>query len=178
MIVMNQTLQQENVMRIIKVGKVVINIGVGKSGEPMERAAKVLEEITHQKASNRIAKNSIRDFGIHKGEPIGVMVTLRRKIAMEVLKVLVAAKENKIKASSFDDFGNVSFGIREHIDIPGVIYKPELGIFGMDVTIVLERPGYRIARRRKIPAKIGRSHRITKEEAISFIKNKLTLEVV
>ncbi len=175
---MNQTLQQENVMRIIKVGKVVINIGVGKSGEPMERAAKVLEEITHQKASNRIAKNSIRDFGIHKGEPIGVMVTLRRKIAMEVLKVLVAAKENKIKASSFDDFGNVSFGIREHIDIPGVIYKPELGIFGMDVTIVLERPGYRIARRRKIPAKIGRSHRITKEEAISFIKNKLTLEVV
>ena len=175
---MNQTLQQENVMRIIKVGKVVVNIGVGKSGEPMERAKKVLEEITHQKASNRIAKNTIRDFGIHKGEPIGVMVTLRRKIAMEVLKVLVAAKENKIKASSFDNFGNVSFGIREHIDIPGVIYNPELGIFGMDVTIVLERPGYRISRRRKIPAKIGRSHRITKEEAISFIKNKLALEVV
>ena len=175
---MNQTLQQENVMRIIKVGKVVVNIGVGKSGEPMERAKKVLEEITHQKASNRIAKNTIRDFGIHKGEPIGVMVTLRRKIALEVLKVLVAAKENKIKASSFDNFGNVSFGIREHIDIPGVIYNPELGIFGMDVTIVLERPGYRISRRRKIPAKIGRSHRITKEEAISFIKNKLALEVV
>jgi large subunit ribosomal protein L5 len=175
---MAQTLKQENAMRNIRVGKVVVNIGVGKSGEPIERAGKVLEEITGQKPSNRIAKDTIRDFGIHKGEPIAVMVTLRREKALEVLKTLLAAKNNQIKASSFDNFGNVSFGIREHIDIPGVRYKPEIGIFGMDVSIALERPGYRVSRRSKIPSRIGKKHRITKEEAIAFFKDKLQVEVV
>jgi len=141
---MAQTLKQENVMRNIRIGKVVINIGVGKSGEPIERATKVLEEITGQKPSSRLARDTIRDFGIHKGEPIAVMVTLRKNRAVEVLKKLLAAKNNQVKASSFDNFGNVSFGIREHIDIPGIRYNPEIGIWGMDVAIVLERPGYRV----------------------------------
>jgi large subunit ribosomal protein L5 len=175
---MAQTLKQENVMRNIRIGKVVINVGVGKSGDPIERAAKVVEEITGQKPSNRLARDTIRDFGIHKGEPIAVMVTLRKKRAVEVLKKLLAAKNNQVKASSFDNFGNVSFGIREHIDIPGIRYKPEIGIWGMDVAIALERPGYRVSRRSKVPARIGKKHRITKEEAIAFFKDKLQVEVV
>ena len=64
-------------MRRIDIGKVVINIGVGKSGEAVERARKVLEEITSQKPSQRKSKKSIRDFGTHKGEPIGLVVTAR-----------------------------------------------------------------------------------------------------
>lgn len=176
--VMAQTLKQENLMRNIRIGKVVLNIGVGKSGEPIERAKKALEEISGQKPSTRNAKNTIRDFGIHKKEPIGVMVTLRKERAVEVLKKLLAAKNNQIKASSFDNFGNVSFGIREHIDIPGIKYKPEIGIFGMDVAIVLERPGYRVARRSRIPTKISKSHRISKDVAIAFFKEKLNVEVV
>jgi large subunit ribosomal protein L5 len=175
---MAQTLKQENVMRNIRIGKVVINVGVGKSGDPIERAAKVVEEITGQKPSNRLARDTIRDFGIHKGEPIAVMVTLRKKRAVEVLKKLLAAKNNQVKASSFDNFGNISFGIREHIDIPGIRYKPEIGIWGMDVAIALERPGYRVSRRSKVPARIGKKHRITKEEAITFFKDKLQVEVV
>jgi large subunit ribosomal protein L5 len=175
---MAQTLKQENVMRNIRIGKVVINVGVGKSGDPIERAAKVVEEITGQKPSNRLARDTIRDFGIHKGEPIAVMVTLRKKRAVEVLKKLLAAKSNQVKASSFDNFGNISFGIREHIDIPGIRYKPEIGIWGMDVAIALERPGYRVSRRSKVPARIGKKHRITKEEAITFFKDKLQVEVV
>lgn len=176
--IMAQTLKQENVMRNIRVGKIVINIGVGKSGEPIERASKVLEEIASQKPTSRIAKNSIRDFGIHKGEPIAVMVTIRRERAVEVLKKLLPAKNNQIKASSFDNFGNVSFGIKDHIDIPGIKYKPEIGIFGMDVAVALERPGYRVSRRRNIPARIGKKHRITKEEAMTFLKDELHVEVV
>lgn len=176
--IMAQTLKQENVMRNIRVGKIVINIGVGKSGEPIERASKVLEEIAAQKPTSRLAKNSIRDFGIHKGEPIAVMVTVRRERAVEVLKKLLPAKNNQIKASSFDNFGNVSFGIKDHIDIPGIKYKPEIGIFGMDVAVALERPGYRVSRRRKIPARIGKKHRITKEEAMTFLKDELHVEVV
>lgn len=175
---MAQALKHENVMRRIRIGKVVINIGVGKSGEPIERASKVLEEIAGQKPSSRIAKDTIRDFGIHKGEPIAVMVTLRKERAIEVLKKLLVAKNNTIKASSFDDFGNISFGIREHIDIPGIKYKPEIGIFGMDVSITLERPGYRVSRRSKMPSKIGKKHRITKEEAMEFLRNTLNVEVI
>jgi len=91
---------------------------------------------------------------------------------------LLAAKNNQVKASSFDNFGNISFGIREHIDIPGIRYKPEIGIWGMDVAIALERPGYRVSRRSKVPARIGKKHRITKEEAIAFFKDKLQVEVV
>ena len=178
MIVMAQTLKEENTMKNIRIGKVVINIGVGKSGEPIERAKKALEEIAGQKPSTRSAKNTVRDFGIHKGEPIAVMVTLRKERAMEVLKKLLAAKNNQVKASSFDNFGNVSFGIREHIDIPGIKYKPEIGIFGMDVAIALERLGYRVARRSRTPAKIGKSHRISREDAIAFFKEKLHVEVV
>lgn len=176
--IMAQTLKQENVMRNIRIGKIVINIGVGKSGEPIERASKVLEEITAQKPTSRIAKSTIRDFGIHKGEPIAVMVTIRREKAVEVLKKLLPAKNHQIKASSFDNFGNVSFGIKEHIDIPGIKYNPEIGIFGMDVAVALERPGYRVSRRRKIPARIGKKHRITKEEAMTFLKDELRVEVV
>lgn len=165
-------------MRTIRIGKVVVNMGIGKSGEPIERAKKAIEEITGQKPSTRNAKNSIRDFGIHKGEPIAVMVTLRKAKATEVLKKLLAAKNNQAKASSFDNFGNISFGIREHIDIPGIKYKPEVGIFGMDVAIALERPGYRVARRSRIPTNVGKSHRISKDDAITFFREKLNVEVV
>jgi large subunit ribosomal protein L5 len=175
---MKQRLEHENTMRTIRIGKVVVNMGIGKSGEPIERAKKAIEEITGQKPSTRNAKNSIRDFGIHKGEPIAVMVTLRKAKATEVLKKLLTAKNNQVKSSSFDNFGNISFGIREHIDIPGIKYKPEVGIFGMDVAIALERPGYRVARRSRIPAKVGKSHRISKDEAITFFREKLNVEVV
>jgi large subunit ribosomal protein L5 len=175
---MKQTLKQENVMKNIRIGKVVINMGIGKSGEPIERAKKAMEEIAGQKPSERNAKDTVRDFGIHKGEPIGVMVTLRKEKAMEILKKLLAAKNNQVKGSSFDNFGNISFGIREHIDIPGIKYKPEIGIVGMDVAIALERPGYRVSRRSRIPAKIGKEHRISKDDAIAFFKEKLSVEIV
>ena len=150
-------------------GKVVVNIGVGKSGEILEKAKSALEEITGQQPSVRGAKNSVRDFGIHKGEPIATMVTLRRNSAIDFLKRSIEAKGNILKSSSFDDFGNISLGIHEHIDIPGTKYNPELGIFGMDVSVALTRPGYRIAKKREHKS-VGQKHRITKEEAIDFFK--------
>src|ERR1051325_1931591 len=117
-------------MKRIRVGKVVVNIGVGKSGEPVEKAKRALQELTSQQPAVRGAKKTVRDFGIHKGEPIGAVVTLRRDVAIEFLKRVVAAKRNLLKASSFDNYGNISLGIHEHIDIPGTKYNPEIGIFG------------------------------------------------
>jgi large subunit ribosomal protein L5 len=164
-------------MKRIAVDKVVINIGVGKSGEPMEKAKKALTELTGHQPAVRGAKKTVRDFGIHKGEPIGAMVTLRREEALEFLKRALAAKRNVLKESSFDDFGNFSLGVHEHIDIPGTKYNPEIGIFGMDINVVLVRPGYRIARKSRKRAKIGKSHRISKQEAIEFFKQQFGVEV-
>jgi large subunit ribosomal protein L5 len=164
-------------MKRINVHKVVINIGVGRSGEPIDKAKNALLELTNQQPAVRGAKKTVRDFGIHKGEPIGVLVTLRREPAIEFLKRVIAAKKNVLKASSFDNYGNISIGIHEHIDIPGTKYNPEIGIFGMDVNIVLNRPGYRIARKSRRSAKIGKAHRINREEAVDFFKREYAVEV-
>jgi large subunit ribosomal protein L5 len=160
----------QNPMKRIIVDKVVVNIGVGKSGEPIEKAKKALLELTGQQPAVRGAKKTVRDFGIHKGEPIGAIVTMRREPATEFLKRIVAAKKNTLKAASFDNFGNISVGIHEHIDIPGTRYNPEIGIFGMDVNVTLSRPGYRIARKSRKSGKIGKEHRINRDEAIEFFK--------
>ena len=163
-------------MKNIAISKVVINIGVGRSGEPVEKAKRALNVLTGQRPKVCGAKNTVRDFGIHKGEPIGAMVTLRRDKAVEFIKRVIAAKGNIIKASSFDDFGNLSIGIHEHIDIPGTRYDPEIGIFGMDVCMALSRPGYRISRRRN-KSSIGKNHRIKREDAIGFLKQSFGVQI-
>ena len=168
--------QTNNPMKEISLFKVVINIGVGKAGEPLERAKNALTELTGHMPSVTGAKNSIRDFNIHKGEPIGTMVTLRRDDASNFLKRIIESKRNLIKSSSFDNNGNLSIGIREHIDIPGTKYNPDIGIFGMDVCSSLTRPGYRVAKKRN-SSKIGRNHKITKEEAMDFFKNKFGVKI-
>lgn len=159
-----------NTMKQISLEKVVINIGVGKSGEPLERAKNGLEELTSRKPTQCGAKNNVRDFGIHKGEPIGAKVTLRNTHALEFAKRIIQAKNNQLRKSSFDNYGNISIGISEHIDIPGAKYNPDIGIFGMNVCISLSRPGYRILNKSN-PRKMGKNHRISKDEAIEFFKN-------
>jgi large subunit ribosomal protein L5 len=161
-----------------RIEKVVVNIGVGKSGEPLEKAAKVLKEITGQTPCKRKAKNSIRDFAIRKGESIACIVTLRHERAIEFLKKALPVVDNKIPARSFDAQGNFSFGIKEHIELPGVKYDPDVGIFGMDVCVSVTRPGYRVKNRRKKRSKIGLDHVLKPEEAIAFVKDTLGIEVL
>ncbi|RLE96433.1 MAG: 50S ribosomal protein L5 [Thermoprotei archaeon] len=165
-------------MRRVFIGKVVVHIGVGESGERLARAAKVLEELTGQKPTFRKAKRTIKEFGIKRGENIACMVTLRGEKAYEFLKKALAAVDYKIKESSIDERGNFAFGIKEHIHIPGARYDPAIGIFGMDVIVALERPGYRVARRRRRRSSIGKNHYVTKEEAIQFIEKVLGAKVV
>jgi large subunit ribosomal protein L5 len=175
---MSETNKESNgEMKKIDIEKIVINIGVGKSGDPFERAKMALEDLTGQKPSPRGAKKSVRDFGIHKGEPIGAMVTLRKQNARDFLKRIFLAKANSFKKSSIDNNGNLSIGIKEHIDIPGIKYNPDIGIFGMDVCISLKRPGYRISKKRN-PDKIGKNHKITKEESVDFFQNNFGVDVI
>ena len=167
---MSQTL--ENPMRVVSVEKVVINIGVGKSGDAIERAKKVLSQITGQSSNERRAKKSIRDFGVHKGEPIGLVVTVRTEATKQLITNLLIAREKKLAPSSFDDKGSVSFGVKEHIEIPGIKYDPEIGIFGMNVSVLLVRPGQRVSRRLRRTSRVGLAQKVSKEEAIEFFKRE------
>ncbi|RLF23659.1 MAG: 50S ribosomal protein L5 [Thermoprotei archaeon] len=169
---------KDNPMRKIVIGKVVLNICVGSSIERLEKAAKVLEMLTGQKPCFRKAKRTIKEFGIRKGESIACIVTLRGKKAYEFLDRAFEAVGRTLKATSIDRFGNFSFGIKEHIQIPGVKYDPKIGIFGMDVCVSLERPGFRVMRRRRRRAGVGKNHRVTREEAIKFLEEVFNVKVV
>lgn len=165
-------------MRRVFIGKAVVHMGVGGSGERLAKAARVLEELTGQKPTFRKAKKTIKEFGIKRGENIACMVTLRGERAYEFLKKALAAVDYTIRRSSIDERGNFAFGIREHIHIPGARYDPSIGIFGMDVIVALERPGYRVARRRRRRSSVGKSHYVTREEAVQFIEKVLGAKVV
>jgi large subunit ribosomal protein L5 len=164
-------------MREPKIGKVVINITTGQSGEPLDRAMTILENLTGQRPCTRRAKQTIRTFGIRRNEPISCMVTLRGERAEAVLRKAFQAVGNAINQRSFDRDGNFAFGIKEHIDIPGQRYNPSLGITGMDVMVTVERPGYRVARRKRGRSRIGRSQRVIRDESIEFIKSHFGVEV-
>jgi large subunit ribosomal protein L5 len=164
-------------MRDIGIGKVVVNITVGESGEPLDRAMTILENLTGQKPVVRRAKQTIRSWGIRRNEPIACIVTLRRDRAEDFLKKTFPAIGNRVSPRSFDKQGNFAFGIREHIDIPGQRYDPNLGIVGMDVMATVERPGYRVTRRRRAKSRVSHSHRVKREESIEFIKQSFGVEV-
>ena len=174
---MSQAAIQQNPMRRITVGKVVVNIGLGKSGEAIERGKKVLQQVTGQTPTQTRAKRSVRDFGTHKGEPIGVVVTVRGAKTSALIEKLLTAREKKLQESCFDPRGSVSFGIKEHIEVPGIRYDPAIGILGMNVSILLERPGFSVARRGRRTSRVGKSHLVSREEAIQYFKDKFGVTV-
>ena len=170
--------ETQNVMKKINLEKVVLNMGVGKSGDAIDIARKALDQISGKKSIPRNAKKPQRDWGVRKNEPIGVAVTVRGDDATELLKKFLEAKDNQISERAFDNEGNFSFGIKEHIDIPGVKYDPNIGILGLDVSASLSRPGFSIKLRSKHKAKIGKNHRITKDDEIKFYTEKFGVQIV
>ncbi|HDI31736.1 MAG TPA: 50S ribosomal protein L5 [Thermofilum sp.] len=165
-------------MRRVFIGKVVVNMAVGESGERLANAAKVLEQLTGQKPTFRKAKKTIKEFGIRRGENIACIVTLRNEKAISFLKKALEAIDYTIKRSSIDDYGNFAFGVREHIHLPGVRYDPKIGIFGFDVIVSLERPGYRVMRKKRKRSKVPKKHRVSRDEAVEFIEKILGAKVV
>ena len=170
--------QTENSMKKIFLSKVVLNMGVGKSGEPIEIGKKTLSQITGKKPNTRNAKKSQRDWGVRKGEPIGVAITVRNDDAIELLKRLLLAKDNKINGQAIDNEGNMSFGIKEHIDIPGIKYDPKIGILGLEVSASLSRSGFNIRLRSQHKSKVGKKHRISRDDTIKFLTENFGVQIV
>ncbi|MEM5815467.1 MAG: 50S ribosomal protein L5 [Candidatus Aenigmatarchaeota archaeon] len=158
-----------NKMREIRIEKVVLNVGCAGDLDKIERAKKMLEMLTGKKPV--VTKSRKRStFGIAKGKPVGVKVTLRKKDAEDFLKKILEAKKNTISSRQIDNNGNFSIGVAEYFELPGVKYNHEIGTLGFDVTVTLERPGYRVKRRKIKKSNIGKNHKIKKEETIEWLK--------
>ena len=165
-------------MRDLHVEKVVVNIGVGEAGERLAKAEKVLEMVTKQKPVETLSKTVNRDLGIREGMPLGCKVTLRGEAAVDFVKQALSIREMRVPEYSFDQEGNMSFGISDYTDFEGMKYDPEIGIFGMDISVVLRRPGNRITQRALLKRRIPKSHRVARDEAIQYMKDNFQIEVV
>jgi large subunit ribosomal protein L5 len=160
------------------VAKVTVNIGVGEAGEKLKKAESVLEGVTKQKPIQTLSRTTNKDWGLRKFMPIGCKVTLRKKAAEIFLMSALKIRENKISEYSFDNQGNFSFGVPDHTLFEGQKYDPNVGIFGMDICVTVENPGYRIKHRRVDRRKIPHRHELSREETMKFIAEKFNVEVV
>jgi large subunit ribosomal protein L5 len=166
-----------NVMTQPHIAKATVNIGVGEGGEKLTKAEQLLVSLVDQQPVRTYSKVTNPEFGIRKKQPIACKVTLRGEKADKIISMVLNGLENHIKASQFDKEGNVSFGIQEHIDIPGIRYDPDIGIFGMDVSVTFEKPGHRIKNRRLRAKKIPQSQRVTPEESMALMKEKFNVNI-
>ena len=167
-----------NAMRDIRIDKVVVNIGVGEAGERLVKAQKVLEMVTGHKSVQTSSRTINRDWGIRKGMPLGCKVTLRGDDAAEFLKKALPIREMRVPGYSFDKEGNMSFGISDYTDFEGMKYDPEIGIFGMDISVVLRRVGNRITQRALLKRRVPKKHRVDRDEAIQYMKDTFEVQVI
>ena len=135
----------KNRMQVPKLDKIVVNMGVGEAKENakvLEAAVKDLETITGQKAILTKAKNSIANFKIREGMPIGCKVTLRGERMYEFLDRLVNLALPRVRdfrgvnPNSFDGRGNYALGIKEQIIFPEIEYDKIDKDRGMDIIFV------------------------------------------
>lgn len=165
-------------MRRIRVEKVTINAGAGTDQDRLKKSIRLIEMLTGIPPVKTTSKKRIPAWNLRPGLPIGCKVTLRGQQALDVLKRALQAMENKLPDNCFDDKGNVAFGIREYIDIPGLNYEPDIGIIGIQVCATLERPGFRNKKRKIRPQKIPPCHEIKKEDSIKFFHDAFNVGLV
>lgn len=165
-------------MRKLQVAKVTVNIGVGQSGDRLEKAEKVLAGLTNAKPVRTLSRHAVRDWNLREGQPIGVKVTLRGDNAVDFVKRALWTRNNRVAEWSFDKEGNLQFGIPDHTSFEGQKYNPEVGIFGMDIAVTIERPGFRIKHRSLLQRRVPPRHRVTRTESKEYLKTILGVEIV
>ena len=134
----------QNPLEVPKINKVVLNMGIGENvsdSKKINSAVDALELISGQKPIKTIAKKAIAGFKLREGLPVGVKVTLRKKVMYEFIDRLINIALPRVRdfrglnKKSFDGNGNYAFGIKEHIIFPEINYESVTDIWGMDVVI-------------------------------------------
>ncbi len=137
-------LDLKNIHEVPKIGKIVLNMGIGEGKEDSKLIDKAVEDLTlisGQKAVKTKAKKAISGFKIRADMPLGAMVTLRNKIMYEFLDRLVNIAIPRIRdfrglnPNSFDGNGNYSMGIKEHVIFPEINFDKIDKVRGLDITI-------------------------------------------
>lgn len=164
---MNQV--AENPMRTIRIEKVVLSSGA--TGDNLTKAKKLLELISAKKAQIIESQKRIPDFGVRPGLEVGTRVTLRGNEAIEILKRLLGAIDNIIKKKQVSE-NHFSFGIKEYIEIPGMKYQRDVGIRGLNITVVFLRPGFRVKRKKIKSGHVADKQYVAKEEIIKFMEDE------
>jgi len=135
----------KNIMEVPKLDKVVINMGVGEAKENakvLESAIADMEKIAGQKAIVTRAKNSVANFKIREGMPIGCKVTLRGEKMYEFVDRLINLALPRVRdfrgvnPNAFDGRGNYALGIKEQLIFPEIEYDKIDKVRGMDVIFV------------------------------------------
>lgn len=166
---------KQNKMRDIEIEKIVLNCGATE--EKLERSTKLLGLLTGRKIKQVVSTKRIPTFGVRPGLKTGCMVTLRKKDEMALLSRLLIAVDKKIKKRQIAE-NQFSFGIKEYLEIPDVEYKRDIGILGLEVTVVFKRKGKRTALKKAKKGKVPKRQAVTKEEILEYLKNKLNVEVI
>ncbi len=166
-----------NSMKEIKIEKVTLNVGAGKDQKVLEKGLKLLKNLTGIAPVKTITNKRIQGWGLRPGLPIGCKITLRHDDAENLIPRILYAKDNVLAEECFDEHGNISFGIPEYVDIKDAKYDTEIGMMGLQASITLKRAGFRVKNRQIRPSKIPSNHRISKEEAIEFMKKKYSIRV-
>ena len=164
-------------MRKLRIAKIVLIIGVGEAGERLAKAETVLKKLSGCKPVRTLSRTTNRDLGIRLGMPIGCKVTLRGPAAEKLLKNSLWVRENRLPAYCFSKTGGLSFGIPDYTGYKDESYDPDIGIFGLDIAVAFERPGFRVSRRKIKNTKVGKNHRISADECREFMQDKFALEV-
>ena len=135
----------KNVMQVPKLAKIVINMGIGEAKENskvLDAAVAELEIIAGQKVVTTKAKNSVANFKIREGMPIGCKVTLRGDKMYEFLDRLVNLALPRVRdfrgvnTNAFDGRGNYALGIKEQLIFPEIEYDKVDKVRGMDIIFV------------------------------------------
>jgi large subunit ribosomal protein L5 len=166
-----------NPMREVYVDKVVVHMGVGEGGDKLSRGVDIMRQITGNNPVRSNAKKTNPAFGIRKGAPISCKVTLRGTKASDFLATALGIIDRKIAPGQFDKSGNFSFGIEEHTDFPGMSYDPQVGIYGMDINVILARRGIRVSRRHIEQHKLPERQQVKPDDAMTFLHERYNVEV-
>ena len=156
-----------NPMRQVKIEKVVMSAGA--TADNLVKAKKLLEFLTKRKAQIIESTKRIPDFGVRPGLEVGTRVTLRGKDAMDMLRRLLGAIENRLSRKQVSE-NHLSFGLKEYIEIPGVEYQRDIGIRGFNTTIVFVRPGLRVKRKKIKSSVVSHKQYVSKEEIIKYME--------
>lgn len=162
----------DNVMRTIKIDKLTLNFGAGKDQKALEKGAALLKQLTGIEPVKTITVKRIPSWGLRPGLPVGAKITLRGQAAEDMCRRLLTARDFKLRQSNIDTMGNVSFGLKEYLDIPGAKYDPAIGMIGLECSLTLKRAGYRVRDRKLRKGHISLKHRVSQEDATAFMKER------